>query len=158
MSRQWGGWRRRVAGVAVPGWLGLRGLREVRLPVEGRDASRVAGRLEPVAGDGFYAWLVCGPGPGCRVCIVFGGGYRVEWRRVRVKDPLSGLVLRLPALRGVMGGLVVWEAAWRGGMLRVDRIACDAAVTPEGRVMCSAGFECWGRECLEECRRATLGP
>ncbi len=137
--------------------LGVEG-EPLRLPAESRDAERLASRLRPVRVEGLgFAWLVARPGS-CEACVVYGSRYSVEYTRVRVRDPLSGLTLSLPAPRGLVDGRVVWEARWRRGLLRVEGFNCDAIVDYSGGVRCAAGgFRCSGLACLEECR-STLGP
>ncbi len=128
----------------------------VKLPLESRNAHRVAERLQPAQGEGFYVWLVSRRGS-CYACIVYGGSYRVDMGRGPVRDPLSGLTISLPEPSGWVDGHLVWRARWRGGLLRVDDINCHAVAWPDGTVSCGP-IACQGVECLEACRAATLGP
>ncbi|WP_460123236.1 hypothetical protein [Stetteria hydrogenophila] len=128
----------------------------LRLPLKSRDAGRLAGRLTPARGEEFYVWLVS-RGGSCFACIVYGSSFSVDMEREAVRDPLSGLTMRLPVPSGRVDGFLVWRGSWRRGLLVVDSLNCHARVWPDGSVECR-GSRCKGPSCLEHCRRVILGP
>jgi len=145
----------------VPEWVGLEGrLRVVRIPYRARYADRLVRAMEParvVRPVRGFAWMVCKLA--CHLCVVAGSDYTIVARRSRVKDVLSDLRHRIVSeVRGVVDGRQVWAAVWRGDMLRVERLDCDALVYPDGSVRCASGESCRGPRCLAECLGAKVSP
>lgn len=123
----------------IPEWVEISGKAPViKLPYQARYADKVVKRLKParVLGpvEGF-AWILCSLA--CRLCIVFGSKYETRIRRRRVRDVLANVDHYLVAsVEGLVDGRLVWEGRWKGDMIRVDNISCDAYVWDDGSVIC----------------------
>ncbi|MEB2837313.1 MAG: hypothetical protein GSR80_000523 [Desulfurococcales archaeon] len=138
----------------LPEWLEFDGRpRIVRLPLQSRNPSRIARRLEPLQVKRplkALAWLV-EKGASLYACLWPPGEYRVETLRRPAYDRLSGLKHTIVAeVRGIIGGAIAWRARWRGDRLVVDGIACKAVVRPGGAVACG-DRGCMGPQCLAAC-------
>ncbi len=96
--------------------------KRIELPVQSRNARRVAERLKPVECGEEYVLIVC-RGLECRKCV-FEEEPSIIVGKTWVNDPLSGLRSRLPVVEARYKGRVIWRAVWRRGMLVVDRIEC----------------------------------
>ena len=97
-----------------------------RLPVESRDPSRLARRMEPVRcleGD-VLALGLC-EGIDCYLCL-WSGVYKVSYDRIYADDVLSGIRHWVRVPRGIVDGRIVWEGSWRGDRFRIDHVECFA--------------------------------
>jgi len=138
----------------LPEWLEFDGRpRIVRLPLESRNPSRIARRLEPLRVREpirALAWVV-EKGASLYICLWPPGEYRVEALKRPAYDRLSGLRHAIVAeMRGIVGGAIAWRALWRGDRLVVEEIECRAVIRPGGSVSCG-GRECRGPQCLTAC-------
>ena len=113
----------------------------IRLPIEARDPSRIARRLEPVACNSSVIALGVCEGIDCYICL-WSGSYTVRYEKAHVSDVLSGMRhwVRIPV--GLVDGKPVWRGAWRGDRFRVDTIECFARARI-GRLEClEHGIHC----------------
>ena len=117
-------------------------MQRVVLPVEARDPRRVARRLAPTKDNGLLVLEVC-RGLDCRVCV-FPERPRIVIRWMAVRDPLSGLRMRLPVVWAEVCGRTVWRARWRRGMLSVESVSCAAVL--EGDCVRLESGECVPRD------------
>ncbi len=92
------------------------------LPVKARDPKRLTRRLTPRRENGVYTLRVC-KGLECFVCIMHSPP-ELRISQVRVKDPLSGLPMRLPLVEAHYCGERIWISRWEGGMMVVDEVKC----------------------------------
>ena len=112
----------------------------VVLPVKARDPKRLSRRLTPRQEKGVYTLRVC-HGLECYVCIMHSlPELRVNY--IRVKDPLSGLSMRLPVVEAHYCGTRIWASRWERGMMVVDKVECPLIMRGDCLYIKSALVKC----------------
>ncbi len=118
----------------------------LKLPYASRNPKNMAKRLKPARCNDYYVLGVC-KGLTCYTCI-FPEEPHVSIERVYVDDVLSGLRHRLPEVRLECCNRIIARGEWRGGLMKIEELACPVKVTG-GR------FLVWGKEVecvdLREC-------
>ena len=139
------------------GCLGNRGERinPLRHGYRSRNPARIERVMRPLSLKGMYAWVVANESSP-RALLYRGGEYRVERRRMWLRDELSGLRLRLLLLEGYVDGRLVWRTVWTGTKYHVEFVRepdAEVSAGSEGlSVRCTDSKLCLElRGALEKC-------